>query len=298
MARVLVIGHLTLDSICVRPAETSHFDVPQGAALGSALGAAATGADVTLVAVTGSDYPTSVLTILRDSGMTLAITRSELPTLRFWILRESSSFGIDLAFDAAPLADFTPAMSQLPEPPDAWDAAHICPMPIQDQIAWAQHLHGKAGLVSVDPQPFRYNSAEIDSQQLLQQLTRLVTVLSTSVEDFPELAIRASEGAPVELARLCPIIVVRRGADGSVITERGRGVHVIAAKPAKVVDATGAGDAYSGAFISYLALGQHSRAAADKAALIAAQMTESVGMLHLIRSSTGSPHSPSGDHSK
>ncbi|MFD7784836.1 carbohydrate kinase family protein [Streptomyces nojiriensis] len=56
--------------------------------------------------------------------------------------------------------------------------------------------------------------------------------------------------AAAELSRLVPLVVVTRGAAGALIAEHGRITAEVAAEPARAVDSTGAGDAFTGGFLA------------------------------------------------
>lgn len=56
--------------------------------------------------------------------------------------------------------------------------------------------------------------------------------------------------AAQELSRRVPLVVVTRGADGALIAEGGRVTAEVAAESAEAVDSTGAGDAFTGAFLA------------------------------------------------
>ncbi|WP_371615326.1 carbohydrate kinase family protein [Streptomyces sp. NBC_00454] len=56
--------------------------------------------------------------------------------------------------------------------------------------------------------------------------------------------------AAAELSRLVPLVVVTRGAAGALIAEDGRVTAEVAAETAEAVDTTGAGDAFTGAFLA------------------------------------------------
>lgn len=52
------------------------------------------------------------------------------------------------------------------------------------------------------------------------------------------------------LLKLCPVVITTLGAKGSTIERVGRKMFISSAKPKKVVDPTGAGDAYRGGFLA------------------------------------------------
>jgi ribokinase len=77
------------------------------------------------------------------------------------------------------------------------------------------------------------------------------------------------EAAAVELAQRARSAVVTGGARGAWASEKGQ-VHHVAARPATVVDTTGAGDAFTGALAVALAMGHDLVAAASWGAAVAA----------------------------
>jgi ribokinase len=77
------------------------------------------------------------------------------------------------------------------------------------------------------------------------------------------------ESAARDLSRRARSVVVTGGASGAWVAERGEVRHV-PARPAPVVDTTGAGDAFTGALAVALALGGDLVAAAERGAQVAA----------------------------
>ncbi|MFD6972071.1 carbohydrate kinase family protein [Streptomyces sp. NPDC059979] len=56
--------------------------------------------------------------------------------------------------------------------------------------------------------------------------------------------------AAAELSRRVPLVVVTLGAGGALVAERGRITAEVEAEPVEAVDSTGAGDAFTGAFLA------------------------------------------------
>jgi sugar/nucleoside kinase (ribokinase family) len=85
---VWVVGYLSLDDVVIEG--RVHPDVPGGAALYAALGAAAGGAAPVLVAAAGPDFPESVLDSLRAAGIDVSVvTRREHLTRRARLAHET-----------------------------------------------------------------------------------------------------------------------------------------------------------------------------------------------------------------
>ncbi|MBM9622213.1 carbohydrate kinase family protein [Streptomyces zhihengii] len=83
--------------------------------------------------------------------------------------------------------------------------------------------------------------------------------------------------AAAELSRLAPLTVVTLGAEGAVIAESGRVTARVPALPAEPVDSTGAGDAFTGAFLAARLCGADAPAAAEAGCRAGAQAVTLVG---------------------
>lgn len=285
MSKVLIVGHMTIDTICDDHARLTHFQLPQGAAVGSAAGAIVNGATVEIFSVVGEDYPEGAIATLRKAGAgTALILRRAGKSLRFWILREDRSRLVDLPFATTSIAAFTPTPLDFSVALNDFDAAHLCPMPIADQLAWIDRLRPEIPLLSIDPQPFRYAPSTNEGEALLRRVLERVDVLSISADDFPEYCDRPLPLALSQLLAHGPkIVTLKLGALGSAIGVRGSREYLrLAAVDCEVQDEVGAGDAFAGAFVSELASTRDLEASAKRAALTACAIIEDVGMLHLL----------------
>jgi len=79
------------------------------------------------------------------------------------------------------------------------------------------------------------------------------------------------------LKRLVEILVVTYGANGSIIYDRDRKIKIKACKPKKIVDPTGAGDAYRAGFIKGMVLGWSLSKCGELASRIARYPVEHYG---------------------
>ncbi|MFF0265417.1 carbohydrate kinase family protein [Kribbella sp. NPDC004536] len=113
-------------------------------------------------------------------------------------------------------------------------------------------------------------SATATELDLVRRRASLVDVVSLNRTEAFALFGTGDVGAAARAASsLAPIVLLRLGADGSVLLQAGRQVHIPAA-PTVVVDPTGGGNSYSGAFIAaYLETGDPLRAARLAAAAAA-----------------------------
>ncbi|MEU1554348.1 sugar kinase [Streptomyces scabiei] len=84
--------------------------------------------------------------------------------------------------------------------------------------------------------------------------------------------------AAAKLSRLVPLVVVKQGAEGALVARNGGGaVSRIPATPAVPLDTTGAGDAFTGAFLATLLAGAEAEEAATEGCGAGARAVEKVG---------------------
>nr|WP_078066840.1 sugar kinase [Streptomyces jeddahensis] len=97
--------------------------------------------------------------------------------------------------------------------------------------------------------------------------------------------------AAAELSRRFPLVVVKRGAEGAVVARAGAVRARIPAVTATARDTTGAGDAFTGAFLTALLRGAEAEAAAIEGCRAGAQAVQLVGA----RPETAPAQAPSAD---
>ncbi|MGX1129809.1 sugar/nucleoside kinase (ribokinase family) [Streptomyces glaucescens] len=83
--------------------------------------------------------------------------------------------------------------------------------------------------------------------------------------------------AAAELSRRIPLVVVKQGADGALLARAGAVTAHVPAVPVTPRDTTGAGDAFTGAFLAALLAGAHPEAAAEAGCAAGARAVEGVG---------------------
>lgn len=83
--------------------------------------------------------------------------------------------------------------------------------------------------------------------------------------------------AAAKLSRLVPLVVAKQGADGALVARGGGVVARIPAAPATPRDTTGAGDAFTGAFLAALLAGANAEEAAAEGCEAGARAVEKVG---------------------
>ncbi|MDN3259047.1 PfkB family carbohydrate kinase [Streptomyces sp. CSDS2] len=83
--------------------------------------------------------------------------------------------------------------------------------------------------------------------------------------------------AAAKLSRLVPLVVVKAGADGALVARRGAVPIRVPALPATPRDTTGAGDAFTGAFLAALLAGAGPEEAAARGCRAGAEAVRRVG---------------------
>lgn len=272
MGRVSVVGYLSIDSIATPGGR--HDDVPGGAALYAALGAHAAGADVTLHATAGEDFPQAWLDAVARLGIDVgAVQRRDGPTRRARLshARDGTRASVHHREDAwwqrtAVLAPVAPDRF-------AADVVAMAAMPIAAlRVVFARARADGATTVIDTSEAF----ARRDGQDLLALLTQVDVFAPSREETRILLPGLSDDAAALALARGGCRILQKRGADGAMAVADGR-TTTLAAPPTDVVDPTGAGDATVGALAAHLAAGVPFLAAAGQALAIGARAVSAPG---------------------
>ncbi|GAA0712611.1 carbohydrate kinase family protein [Dactylosporangium roseum] len=250
MITVGCVGGLTLD--WVRSTAGTSGPFVGGNALYSAVGAWLTGARPSICAVVGADFPADVLGRLADHGFDISAVR-QVPGPSFQVLLDDSGPRRQVSYLPSSGHNDTldPEVGQLR---DDWNAAHLAAIPTSSQERLAAGLTRRRIPYTLDTIVIP-GEIEPDVDALLALASRSGCFLPSREELdhlWPDttpkdqvLRLVAATGTPA---------VVTCGALGSIGFDGHRLVHVPAYQ-GTVVDTTGAGDAYSGAYAAALARG-------------------------------------------
>lgn len=154
--------------------------------------------------------------------------------------------------------------------PEAWlpaPAVHLAPQARDRHPRSLARLRGRAGFISVDPSPFYSRSR--DALSLAGLLQGATAFLPSELE----IAHLADDGDwPGLSRRLCaagfPEVIIKRGAE-SVIVATQKIVSEVPTRSVEVVDPTGAGDAFCGAYAACRLLGMAAPEAVERAIIAA-----------------------------
>lgn len=253
MFDIVSVGHFCIDSIFL-PERQTPFVVLGGAATYVSIAAARLEAKVAAISKVGKDFPEAYRWWLEQEGVNLhGLKKTEDDeTTRFEL-----KYSADLSDRTLVLKGKAPPLTieDLPNPLKT-QAVHIAP--IADEITYevAESLKKCADVVSLDPQglvrKFSADGHMVHSQLEDTRILDLVNIYKSSkneieaVTGYSDLhsAIKAVHDHGVEA------VLVTLGDKGVVLSFEGTVYEIPACKPEKLVDPTGAGDAFIGGFLN------------------------------------------------
>ena len=242
-----VFGSLTIDDL-VFPDGSTRWAVPGGNAVYAAMGISLWTGHASIVAPLGADYPTELL----DQRIDLSRCRHLPRTLRNWGLYEEDGRRHFVSRSGSRnWSEFCPKSTDAISGHQV--AAHVAAMPHDIAVALTKELR-KAGARSI--------SLDLDDHDLLARTNIDETIeLISSVDLFlpsRQDVLAIFPGEPLEglrkLRALTPgvtLIAIKCGAEGVIAHVAGaREWACIPAMRVTLVDATGAGDAFSGGVLA------------------------------------------------
>ncbi|MFI8765982.1 carbohydrate kinase family protein [Streptomyces sp. R-07] len=130
--------------------------------------------------------------------------------------------------------------------------------------------------VSVDPASAGF-LAELGTDRFLAAAEGAGTLLPNADEARSLTGCGEPESAAAELSRRFPLVVVTLGAAGALVAEGGTVTARVTAPPVRPVDSTGAGDAFTGAFLAARLAGADPVRAAEAGCRAGAEAVTTVG---------------------
>ncbi|HEY8870004.1 MAG TPA: carbohydrate kinase family protein [Candidatus Limnocylindrales bacterium] len=278
MAKVFALGGLTIDWLETPSAR--HGPALGGNAAYAAVGAYLAGADASVVAVIGDDYPAELLAQLTTAGIdTSHVRRSPGPSFAVLLDERGPSRTIRYLPGSGRNDRLDPVPTQLPD--DLRGAAvHLCAIRTVSQRRLLDAIRGRARLATIDTVIIA-DEIEPRPDELLE-LAREAAAFLPSRQEVERLWPGDLEATLAALhAAGIGRVVVKMGADGSIGLD-DNGPCRMPAVDTQVVDPTGAGDAYCGAFCALLADDADLHTAMAWGAAAASVVIEDYGAAHAL----------------
>jgi hypothetical protein len=309
---LIIVGQVTVDDVV--PAAPGSWRRQIGGSSLYALAGARLWLDanrIGLVARVGRDYPFDIEGLLRGVGLKhIALAKFPGEHLVEWLIYEADGSRRSLPrnpelldvgaegdvpvahaplhpyrqklLDIAPTAEEIPA-SWLPAP-----SLHLCPQVGDRHRDSLRFLRNSAHWISVDPSP--HYSRALDPAGLAKFLEGATAFLPSAQE--VRALLRNSDPEAVALALQqagFAEVILKRGAAPVVLASTGTAPQSVAITPAQVIDPTGAGDSFCGAYAACRLLGHSPVEAARRAAATAALVVGCSGVEAALRLSPTPP---------
>ena len=261
-SKVAVLSHVVLDEVYEPSGRLLHEEVG-GAGAYAAVGASLVSEPTAslLVAGTGSAEVAMLSDWCRDraidpSGLFVVGENGPRTHIQYFAdgeRAETPVYGLAHFNRHTPLPEHVPALEQL----GAMYLFHADEAPYWERVAAFRKQ-------SSVPILWELSAEAVDVEVVMERAAHVDVVSLNKTE-----ALRLFEEPAEAASDLAPIVLLRLGAEGSLLLHEGRRIHLPAA-PTVVVDPTGGGNSYSGAFIAaYQATGDPLRAARLAAAAAA-----------------------------
>ncbi len=250
---VAVVGHFAIDSI-ILPSRTKPFVVVGGAVTYVSLATRKLDGSVLVISKVGEDFPEAYMWWLREEGVDLSgVSKvANEQTTRFEL-----EYNADLSARNLKLKSKAPAigLEDLPSCLNA-KAIHVGPIAGEVPIEVVEHLKGFGDVLSLDPQGmtrcFDENGNVTCNAQVDTRVMGLVNIYKSSLDEIKAVT-GQSDLIPAMKAvhDLGPeTVIVTLGAKGAALSVQGTLYNIPAFASEVVVDPTGAGDVFMGAFLT------------------------------------------------
>ncbi|MCL2134624.1 MAG: PfkB family carbohydrate kinase [Candidatus Bathyarchaeota archaeon] len=277
---VCVVGSFSLDSIVV-PGGDRFFHNLGGATVYTSFAVRTLEESVSVVSRVGRDFPETFFCRLREKGIDVSMVKrypQELTTsFELCYNNDFSERVLKLVRKGCPIGfDDIPSDLRV-------KVVHVAP--IADEISYDTmvYLKGCCDFLSFDPQGFLRRFDENGNVSLKLQVDNrvlgLVDVCKVSLDELFVLTGLSELNKAVQVVHDVgvKIVIVTMGAKGSLLFVDGACYSVPACQPSVVVDPTGAGDVFIGAFLAEYLKGEELLWCASVGSAAASMVVEGLG---------------------
>ncbi len=277
---VAVVGHFSLDVLKL-PTRSEPYRVMGGAVAFASLAARNLGASAAVVSKVGEDFPQDYVNRMLSAGVDvtgIVNARNEKTTsFELTYYKDLSERRLKLIAQGKAMA-----AAYLPADLEA-KAIHIAPIAAEIPYEVVAQLRKCTGCLSIDPQGMTrrfgpYGSVEC-CNEMDGRILPLIDIYKSSAEEISELTGKADlQEALAAVHVLGPeTVIATKGNEGCVVSVSGEVFSVPACRSTRVVDPTGAGDVFVGAFLAKYVRGHNSRWCACVGSAAASFVVEGVG---------------------
>lgn len=280
MFDIVTMGHFTVDSIFL-PDRRAPFVVLGGSAAYVSFAARRLDTRVSVISKVGGDFPEAYRWWLEQEGIdTSGIAKDDSAhTTRFELKYDSpqSERILLLKSKAPPIT-----VDDLPESLKA-DAIHLAPVAGEIAYELAEQAKGHADVLSLDPQGLLRNFDETGNVTLKpltdKRILRLVDIYKSSQSEIEAVTGLSDVASAIEAVHKLGVktVIVTLGGEGSMVSVGDATYRVPAYKPEKIVDPTGAGDAFMGGFLAEYVYGENYLRCACVGSALASLVVEGIG---------------------
>ena len=280
MFDIVTVGHLAIDSILL-PERQMPFVVLGGAAAYVSLAAKRLDTRVSVISKVGGDFPEAYLWWLQQESIDLSglvkdktalttrfeLKYSDLQTERTLLLKSKAP---PLTVDDLPISLRA-------------DAIHLAPLAGEISYDVAERLKSHADVLSLDPQGLVRSFDEAGNVTLKplvdKRILGLVDILKSSRSEIEAATGLSDVASAIEAVHKLgvKIVVVTLGGEGAVVSVDGATYRIPAYQSEKVVDPTGAGDAFMGGFLAEYVYGENYLRCGCVGSALASLVVEGIG---------------------
>ena len=280
MFDIVSVGHFSIDSIFL-PDRQTPFVVLGGSAAYVSLAARRLESRVSAISKVGGDFPEAYRWWLDQEGVNLSGLKKveTASTTRFEL-----KYSTDLSERTLHLKSKAPSIDadDLPNPLKAF-AIHVAPIAGEVTYEIVEKLKSHADVLSLDPQGLvrRFDEGGNISLGSLadSRMLDLINVYKSSQSEIQAVTGQTDLVSAVESVHNhgVKIVIVTLGSKGALLSVEGTRYDVPACVPAKLVDPTGAGDAFISGFLSEYVNGENILRCACVGAAMASFVVEGIG---------------------
>jgi cytidine kinase len=281
---VLSVGHFTIDTIHL-PDRKSPFVVLGGSAAYVSLAARRLGSRIAVVSKVGCDFPEAYKWWLDQEGIDQSnvIKDDSSRTTHFELKYNADLSERTLRSECRALPITVQDLSHIPKA----ELVHVGPVANEIGFDELEELKKSGNALSFDPQGLVRSfddSGNVAIQSLGdRRILGLIDIFKCSHVEVQAVTGLSELNQAIKFIHDCGarIVIVTLGAKGATVSVDGTVHSVPACKPEKLVDPTGAGDAFIGGFLAEYARGEDSSWCSCVGSAIASLVVEGIGPTHI-----------------